>query len=65
MTNNFVTNQKLKNLVKEMNLILKFCYVPDYQNCERCDGFVKCSNGHLYNIDCAPSKCESNQLVQS
>jgi len=26
----------------------------DYQSCKTCDGFVKCSNGRLFEMDCAP-----------
>ena len=27
----------------------------DYQSCETCEGFVTCSNGHKYEMPCAPS----------
>merc|ERR1719270_2941575 len=31
----------------------KFMKDGDYQSCKRCDGFVKCANERLFEMDCA------------
>ena len=34
----------------------KFMKDGDYQSCKRCDGFVKCANERLFEMDCAEGK---------
>ena len=35
----------------------------DYQSCKTCEGFVSCSNGHYYDMPCAPNHPGEKPLV--